>query len=81
MGKPGNKRTIFVTKAARLLADYYCLEHNPLAFGCNKYSKVHIDDVLWIVENLWIDNIEYGTHVHINSNVTPPYHKYLHLQN
>ena len=43
------------------LADYYMLEHNPLAYGCKRNKKIGWDDVMWIVDNLWQDHFEYGS--------------------
>jgi len=60
-GKPGNKRTMWKSKAVRDLADEYYLEHHPMAYGCKEGKKVDFCDVLWIIENLWLDAAQYGT--------------------
>ncbi len=68
---------IFKSKRAKLLAIQYNLPiDNPYAYGSN--YLVNFKDVLFIVDNLWLDHFIYNTNIPID--VSNKYYYHIHYK-
>ncbi len=75
-----NSFGIFKSKRAKLLAIQYNLPiYNPYAYG--SHYLVYYKDVLFIVDNLWLDHFIYNTNIPLNVSNKYYYHIYYKLQN